>query len=97
MKRIVFLTILSVFSQFICCAFAETHFVRVVDHLFIPDDITVEEGDTVRWTWENDFHNVVAGVPFTPTGAFTSALESTGFTYEVLFNRNFLNSNPVVG
>jgi len=31
--------------------------------VFDPANIEVDLGDTVRWTWQSDFHNVVSGLP----------------------------------
>jgi len=28
---------------------------------FVPDTVNITVGDTVRWTWESDFHSVTSG------------------------------------
>src|SRR5206468_6137429 len=28
---------------------------------FVPDTVNITAGDTVRWTWESDFHSVTSG------------------------------------
>jgi plastocyanin len=73
------------------------HEIRVVDHRFIPASLTVNEGDTVRWVWEADFHNVVSGNIFSPDGAFQSATLNRGGSFEMVFDRNLLRSFPHSG
>lgn len=75
-------------------AFAATHDVTVGESAFVPANLTVQEGDTVRWTWQSDNHNVVSGVPFTATGAFESLVQNVGGTFEVRFDRRLLNAHP---
>lgn len=70
------------------------HQVAVVDHEFQPRNLTISEGDTVRWEWKGDLHNVVAvtlpggGVK---SGAFESELLNTNASFEVEFSRELLN------
>lgn len=70
------------------------HQVAVVDHAFEPRTISISEGDTVRWEWKGDLHNVVA-VTFPgggiKSGAFESELLNTNATFEVEFSREVLN------
>ncbi|MFN8392486.1 MAG: CHRD domain-containing protein [Bdellovibrionota bacterium] len=74
-------------------ALAQTVYeVRVVDHRYSPSSLTVNEGDTVRWVWDNDFHDVISGNLFAPDGAFRSAVLNKGSTFEVLFDRTLLKS-----
>ena len=73
-------------------AIAEVHTVTLIDFMFVPMDLTVREGDSVRWVWTTDNHNVVSGLPFGTDGAFQSTVENTGFEYEVLFDREVLNN-----
>lgn len=73
-------------------SFADVIVVRTVDHAYIPRDITIREGDTVRWVWEGDTHNVVSGVPYTHDNAFRSPLRNTGFVWEYIFDRQTLNN-----
>jgi len=61
---------------------------------FAPDMVNISVGDTVRWTWESDFHSVTSGTPCTEDGQFCSpdnmhceagTLNNTGFVYEFTF------------
>ncbi len=61
---------------------------------FTPDMVNISVGDTVRWTWESDFHSVTSGTPCTEDGQFCSpdnmhceagTLSNTGFVYEFTF------------
>lgn len=73
--------------------------VFVRDHVYSPANVTINVGDTVRWVWQNDFHNVVAGSisngNFQPTDAFNSGVLNTGAFYEVVFDRNMLKNAPI--
>src|SRR4030095_14809384 len=39
---------------------------------FVPDTVNISVGDTVRWTWESDFHSVTSGTSCTADGQFCS-------------------------
>ena len=63
---------------------------------FAPDTVNISVGDTVRWTWESDFHSVTSGTPCTEDGQFCSpdnmhceagTLNDTGFVYEFTFTQ----------
>jgi plastocyanin len=63
---------------------------------FVPDTVNISVGDTVRWTWESDFHSVTSGTSCTPDGQFCSPdnmncdagiLNNTGFVYEFTFTQ----------
>lgn len=61
---------------------AATHEVMVNDNFFSPNDLTIQVGDTVRWT------NAAGGMPHDVTaddGSFASETSSS-FTYERTFN-----------
>ena len=51
-------------------AFGATHDVIVRNFEFDPPDITVVQGDLVRWTWESGSHTVTSGVPCTADEVF---------------------------
>lgn len=64
------------------------------DFVFDPVDIEIALGDTVRWTWASDGHNVGSGLPGDPTPFFLSGPpEPTGTVFEIEFNQAFLQSN----
>ncbi|TVQ53062.1 MAG: hypothetical protein EA377_08935 [Phycisphaerales bacterium] len=64
---------------------------------FTPAQITIEAGDTVRWTWAGGEHNVVSGVDGNPDGNFSSGppVDAPGLTFEVTFDQQFLDDNPM--
>lgn len=71
--------------------------------IYDPENIVVEIDDTVRWVWQEPFHNVVSGVvdPVNGTidadGAFNSgppAGTGPGTIFEVTFDDAFLTANP---
>ena len=64
--------------------------------VFSPDEIVIEVGDTVRWTWDSDGHNVGSGTPGSPTDAFLSGPPAdSGTIFEVVFDQKFLDANPI--
>ncbi len=64
---------------------------------FIPADVSIEVGDTVRWTWVSGFHNVESGVNGVHDGNFFSGAPTSvpGTTYEVTFDSDFLAAHPM--
>jgi plastocyanin len=60
---------------------AATHDVTVRDFVFQPADLTIEVGDTVRWSNVQGSHNVVAN-----DGSFNSGVPSAGWTFSHTFN-----------
>ena len=64
--------------------------------VFLPDEIVIEVGDTVRWIWDSDGHNVGSGLPGAPTDAFLSGPPAVaGTVFEVVFDQKFLDANPI--
>jgi PKD repeat protein len=63
-------------------ALAVTHDVSVRDNFFSPNDLTIEVGDTVRWT------NAAGGArhDVTEDGGSWSSVTATSFTFERTFN-----------
>ena len=64
---------------------------------FSPDSLTIEVGDTVSWLWASSNHNVISGLPGSPTPYFFSGSPDViGNTYSVLFDQPFLDANTVI-
>ena len=87
-------------ALFFCdCAqsWADTHTVTLGNFFYSPQDLTINEGDTVRWVWDTSGHDVAEGDLNTPNSerAFLSSetLSDAGFIYSVNFNRALINSN----
>jgi FtsP/CotA-like multicopper oxidase with cupredoxin domain len=66
------------------------------DIRFVPDNVNISVGDTVRWTWESNTHSVTSGTSCTADGQFcspdnmnceTAILNDTGFVYEFTFTQ----------
>jgi plastocyanin len=64
--------------------------------MFSPNSISIGVGDTVRWTWQGDFHSVTSGAPCTIDSKFCSPndtdcpsgmLSSTGTVYMHTFDQ----------
>lgn len=65
---------------------------------FSPKDIIIQVGDTVRWTWASDGHNVGSGVHGAPTPYFLSGPpDVTGTVFTFTFDQAFLSANPEPG
>jgi plastocyanin len=52
---------------------------------FDMKDITIQVGDTVKWTWDGDGHSVTSGIPNIPDGLFDSTVLDTGATFSFTF------------
>jgi len=66
------------------------------DFAFVPNEIAINAGDTVRWTWVSSGHSVTSGAPCIANGQFCSpddtncdsgVLSNSGAVYEHTFNR----------
>ena len=66
------------------------------DFIFDPSIVTINVGDTVRWTWENGGHSVTSGTPCVANNVFCSPLNANcasgetsppGFVYTRTFNQ----------
>ena len=102
MKLLRLLPVLAAISSALPAAAQTTHEVQIFTNVFLPDDLTIQVGDTVRWTWVVGIHNVVSGDDpgqfGNPNGIFSSGNPVvTPNTYEVLFDQAFLDANPVPG
>ena len=78
-----------------------THTVQLDGIIFIPADITIEIGDTVRWLWISGIHNVESGIIVNfvgvPDGNVLSGdpTGTVGTTFEVIFDQAFLDAHSV--
>jgi len=63
---------------------------------FVPNETSINAGDTVRWTWVSNGHSVTGGAPCIPSGQFCSpndtncdarVLSDSGAVYEHTFDR----------
>src|SRR5215467_4976889 len=50
-----------------------------------PSSVTIQVGDTVRWTWAGNNHSATSGTPGNPNGIFDSGIHNSGFTYSFTF------------
>jgi plastocyanin len=64
---------------------AEVHEVTVRNFEFSPADLTITEGDIVRWVWESGSHTVTSGVPCQGDGLFNSPLSQANPEFEFTF------------
>jgi plastocyanin len=65
----------------------ETHDISMTNSMFSPATITINEGDTIRWT-NNDIraHTSTSGTNGVPDGIWNSNDVAPGNTYERVFN-----------
>ena len=84
MKSIISFVISFGFSLFISCAYAQTTHSLNWGYNSTNQEITIEIGDTVEWTWTGGNHNLisVSGAESLDSGYSNS----TGFTYSYTFN-----------
>src|SRR5690348_2175718 len=54
--------------------------------MFSPSSVTIQPGDTVRWTWGATFHSSTSGIPGAPNGIWDSGILSQGATFSHTFN-----------
>jgi glucose/arabinose dehydrogenase/plastocyanin len=70
-------------SAFVVAGHAAVHEVDQVGLTFVPADITVLPGDTVRWNWGGGGHTVTSGADCVYDGThFDAPLNSTNTTFE---------------
>src|SRR4030095_11998559 len=53
---------------------------------FSPSSVTIRPGDTVRWTWNDDFHSSTSGTPGMPNGLWNSGVLNQGAVFTHTFN-----------
>lgn len=92
MKRLSLLLLLAAASS----AHADVVVVDQFNFSFIPSNITINEGDTVRWVWNNGNHTVTEGADLVVNGneAFNEVLRSDNPIVEVVFDTAFLTAHP---
>jgi plastocyanin/uncharacterized protein YggT (Ycf19 family) len=54
--------------------------------VFSPSSVTIRPGDTVRWTWGDDFHSSTSGTPGMPDGLWNSGVLIQGAVFTHTFN-----------
>ena len=75
-----------------------THTVQLFTVSFSPNDLTIQEGDTVRWQWVTGFHDVKSGENWIADGIFNSGSPVPApNTFQVTFDAAFLQANPMPG
>ena len=52
---------------------------------FTPQDVTIQVGDTVQWTWAANGHSTTSGTPGHPDGMWDSGVQNIGFTFSQTF------------
>ena len=50
------------------------------DLIFDPSDVTIQPGDTVKWTWRSSDHSVTSNA-----NLFDSGVHNSGFTFSFTF------------
>jgi plastocyanin len=53
---------------------------------FTPQNVTIQTGDTVQWTWAATGHSTTSGVPGAPDGIWDSGIQNAGFVFNFTFN-----------
>ena len=65
---------------------AATVDVDVLGMSFSPDPVTIQAGDSVRWTWYSNNHSVRSGRPAQPTNQFSSGVHNFNFVFTHTFS-----------
>lgn len=74
------------------------HEVSVNGFSYTPANITIDVGDSVRWTWGLGLHDVESGTGGVPDFIFDSGNpELAPKTFEITFSDAFVTANPVAG
>ena len=53
--------------------------------VFSPSSVSIQVGDTVKWTWANNNHSVTSGNPNSPNGIFDSGTHNQPFNFSFTF------------
>jgi plastocyanin len=74
----------------------QTHIVQLFALSFSPNDLVIQEGDTVRWVWVSGWHDVKSSKNWIPDGLFDSGNPTMApASFEVRFDAAFLQANPM--
>jgi plastocyanin len=78
---------------------ASTIDVQQVNFGFVPQDITIHVGDTVRWHWSSFNHTVTEGTDGLINGneLWTGPLDGTHTLFSFTFDQAFVTANPKPG
>jgi plastocyanin len=52
---------------------------------FTPQNVTINVGDTVQWTWAASGHSSTSGTPGNPDGLWDSGVQNIGFVFSHTF------------
>ena len=52
---------------------------------FTPQNVTIQVGDTVQWTWAASGHSSTSGTPGNPDGMWDSGVQNIGFVFNHTF------------
>ena len=52
---------------------------------FTPQNVTIQVGDTVQWTWAASGHSSTSGTPGSPDGMWDSGIQNIGFVFSFTF------------
>lgn len=76
------LFVLAFFSLFSTGAYAVKHVVNVQNYAFVPANLTVQVGDTIRWVWINGSHTTTSTTIPAGALAWDEPINSTNTFYE---------------
>src|SRR4029079_6809569 len=49
--------------------------------VFYPAFVSIQQGDSVRWIWDDDTHSTTSGSPGSPSGFWNSGVLNDGATF----------------
>ena len=52
---------------------------------YTPQNVTINVGDTVQWTWAGNLHSSTSGTPGNPDGLWDSGVNNNGFVFSHTF------------
>ncbi|MBU1701225.1 MAG: hypothetical protein KJ970_16275 [Candidatus Eisenbacteria bacterium] len=86
-QSIILVLVLFLVSLPVAVAMAIVHEVQVANFAFSPADLTIADGDTVRWSWVSGTHTTTSGDPTscTPDGLWNAPLSVSNTFFEFDF------------